>query len=146
MKTLEKMLLSRIPAYTLSEVLFVLAIIGIVVSLAIPILAPITTKAKATEAQMQLKHIHNLETQYRYIHSRYSPELSQIDFEAPKTVNQDGTSNYSYEIISASQTSFKARAEAVVDFDGDGILNVWEIDENGSPKEIVKDWPSSLQK
>ena len=28
---------------------------------------------------------------------------------------------------------------AVVDFDGDGVFNVWEIDENGSPKQIVKD-------
>ena len=59
-----------------------------------------------------------------------------VDFEAPKTVNDGGRANYIYEILSATNNSFKARAEAVTDFDGDGILNVWEIDENGA-KEIA---------
>ncbi|MEL6809715.1 MAG: type II secretion system protein [Bacteroidota bacterium] len=131
--------LKKVPAYTMAEVLFALAIIGIAVSIAIPIFSPATTKAKATEAQLQLKHIHNLQTQFRYVRSKYSMDFYEIDFEAPKTVKEEGFANYRYEIIQASTTSFKARAEAVVDFDGDGIVNIWEIDENGVPKEITKD-------
>jgi type IV pilus assembly protein PilE len=66
-------------------------------------------------------------------------EFIELDFEAPQTVNDGGTANYIYEIIEASTVNFKARAEAIVDFDGDGVFNVWVIDENGNPKEIVKD-------
>ena len=126
-------------AFTLNEMLLVLAIIGILLLLAIPVFMPLISKTKAQEAKIQLKYISNLETQYRYINSKYSMEFNEIDFEAPKTVNQGGTANYQYEILESSMTSFKARAEAVVDFDGDGVFNVWEIDENGNPKEIIKD-------
>ena len=41
--------------------------------------------------------------------------------------------------MSSDNISFKARAIAVTDFDGDGILNVWEIDETGILKQTVKD-------
>ena len=80
-----------------------------------------------------------MQTQYQYLNSSYSMEMDQVDFEAPKTISNGGSSNYNYSIIEASSNTFKARAEAVVDFDGDGQLNVWEIDEKGVPNEIVKD-------
>jgi len=119
--------------------LLVLAIIGVLLLLAYPSFMPLITKAKAQEAKIQLKHIANLQTQHRYINSTYSMDLSEIDFEMPLTVEQGGTANYRYEIIEASTTLFKARAEAIVDFDGDGVLNVWEIDQSARPTETVKD-------
>ena len=73
------------------------------------------------------------------MYSKYSIDFNTIDFEAPITVQQNGNANYSYEIIEASNNSFKAKAIAVTDFDGDGVFNVWEIDQNGLPKEIIKD-------
>lgn len=130
---------TRIPAFTLAEALLVMAIIGILMLIALPQFMPLIAKAKSQEAQIQLKFISNLQTQHRYIHSTYSMEFSEIDFEMPKTVKQGGTANYHYEILEATPSSFKARAEAVVDFDGDGTMNIWEIDQDGSPKEIIKD-------
>jgi type IV pilus assembly protein PilE len=129
----------KINAYNLQEVLVVLIIIGILLLLALPNLMPLISKAKSTEAQLQLSHIYNSQTSYRYMYSKYALELSDIDFEAPKTVNENGRSNYTYEILSATNNSFKARATAITDFDGDGIFNVWEIDENGAPIQIIKD-------
>lgn len=129
----------KLKAFTLSEVLTVLVIIGILLLIALPQFMPLISKTKAQEAKIQLKHLANLQEQYRYVNSKYSQEFNDVDFEAPKTVLENGSSNYRYEIIASSTTSFKARAESVVDFDGDGVFNVWEIDETGTPKEITKD-------
>lgn len=132
-------LLRKTKAFTLNEMLMVLAIIGILLLLALPQFMPLISKTKAQEAKIQLKYIANLQSQYRYLNSKYTMEFNELDFEMPKTVNEGGTANYRYEVIEASTGNFKVRAEAIVDFDGDGVFNVWEIDENGNPKETVKD-------
>lgn len=129
----------KVTALNLQETLIVLAIIGILLLLALPNLMPLISKAKSIEAQTQLKALYNAQTTYRYMYSKYTLELNELDFVPPKTVEENGTANYNYEILSADNASFKARAEAITDFDGDGILNVWEIDENGNPKQIVQD-------
>ena len=129
----------KLPAYNLQEILIVLAIIGILLLIAIPNLMPLISKAKSVEAQTQLKYIYNSQTTYNYMHSKYSNDLDEIDFEAPTTVKEDGTANYRYEIIESSNNSFRARATAITDFDGDGVFNVWEITEKGMPTQIVKD-------
>lgn len=129
----------KIPALNLQETLIVMAIIGILLLLALPNLMPLISKAKGIEAQTQLKAVYNSQTTHRYMYSKFTADIDELDFVAPKTVKEEGTANYRYEIISATDVSFKARAEAVTDFDGDGIFNVWEIDENGNPKQITKD-------
>lgn len=133
------MSIKKIKGYTLDNVLLAVALVAILVGLAIPNLMPLITKTKASEAKLQLSHIATLQTQYFYVNSKYSNELSKIDFIAPLTVKNDGPANYQYEIIEATSTSFRARAQAVVDFDGDGILNVWEITEKGKTEEIIPD-------
>lgn len=129
----------KVPALNLQETLIVLAIIGILLLLALPNLMPLISKAKSIEAQTQLKALYNSQATHRYMYSKFTPDINELDFVAPKTVKENGTANYVYEIVDASDVAFKARAEAVTDFDGDGILNVWEIDENGNPKQITKD-------
>ncbi|WP_062053706.1 prepilin-type N-terminal cleavage/methylation domain-containing protein [Aquimarina longa] len=136
---MKKVLSIKIKAFNLQEMLLVLAIIGILLLIALPNFLPLIAQTKAQEAKIQLKTITNMQTQYRYLNSKYSLDFTALNFEAPKTVKNGGTANYSYEILEASVSSFKARATAVVDFDGDGVFNVWEIDENGSPKQIIKD-------
>ena len=130
---------SKVSAFNLQELLVVLVIIGILLLLALPSLMPLISKTKSLEAQTQLKHLSNLQRTHFFMYSKYSNDFNTIDFEAPKTVVQDGNANYSYQIVEATNNSFKATATAVTDFDGDGIFNVWEIDQNQVPKEIVKD-------
>lgn len=129
----------KLMAYNLQEVLIVLVIIGILLLLALPNLMPLISKTKSVEAQTQLKFIYNSQTSYRYMYSKFANDLNAIDFEPPKTVNENGTGNYTYELLTANNASFKVRATAITDFDGDGIFNVWEIDEGGVPKQIIKD-------
>jgi len=131
--------MKKIPSVNLQETLIALAIVGIVLLLAMPNLMPLITKAKAVEAQTQLKAIYNAQTTHNYMYSKFSADFNELDFVAPKTVKENGTANYRYEIVSADNQTFKARAEAITDFDGDGVLNVWEIDEQGNPKQIIKD-------
>src|SRR5476651_2739743 len=112
----------RFNAYTLTEILVVLVIIGILVLLALPNLLPLITKAKSVEAKEQLGHIQALEQSYFYEHSRYSKDLTEIGFIQDKLVTDgpDGRANYRIEITNATNTGFTARATAVVDFNGNG--------------------------
>jgi type IV pilus assembly protein PilE len=126
-------------AFTLSEVLIVLVIIGILILLALPNLLPLISKAKGTEAQLQLQHVYTLEKTYFYTNSKYSPDLEEIGFEQEKTVKEGGQANYVITILEASDKEFHARASSLADFDGDGTLNVWEIDNNKNLKETIKD-------
>lgn len=139
MKKKNRFLLKKVTAFNLQELLVVLVIIGILVLLALPNLMPLIAKTKSLEAQTQLKHLYNLERQHFYMHSKYSNDFNQIDFDAPKNVQENGNANYSYEIIESTNNTFKARATAVSDFDGDGIFNVWEINQDQKLIEVIKD-------
>ncbi|CAA0140964.1 General secretion pathway protein GspG [Tenacibaculum maritimum] len=131
--------LKKVKAFNLQELLVVLVIIGILILIALPNLMPLIAKTKSIEAQNQLKHLYTLQRNYFFMYSKYTNDFNAIDFILPKTVKNGGRANYSYEIIEASPNSFKAKAIAVTDFDGDGIFNVWEIDQDQNLKEIVKD-------
>lgn len=130
---------TKVSSFNLQELLVVLVIIGILILLALPNLMPLIAKAKSLEAQTQLKHLYNLEKQYFFMHSKYTLEFNTLDFEAPKNVLENGNANYSYEVIESTNSTFIARATAVTDFDGDGIFNIWEINQNQQLIEVVKD-------
>lgn len=136
---MKKLLRIKLNAFTLTELLVVLVIIGILVLLALPKLMPLISKAKSTEAQLQLSHAYTLEKNFFYTKSKYSDNLDEISFEQEKLTTQGGNANYKIEIIQASTSGFKIRATAVVDFDGDGIFNVWEIDQDKNMVEVTKD-------
>lgn len=130
---------TKLKAFTLMELLIVLIIIGILVLLALPNLMPLISKAKSTEAQLQLEHVFTLEKSYFYMHSKYSTDFKDISYEHSKLTTQGGNANYQIEIVSASNNTFKAHATAIVDFDGDGIFNVWEVDQDKNIKEVTPD-------
>ena len=138
---MKSILRQKVKAYTLTEILVVLVIIGILVLLALPNLMPLITKAKTTEAKLQLEHLAKLQQSYFYEHSKYSTDLIEIGFVQDKLSSdgKDGKANYKIEIVTANNSAFVAKATAVADFDGDGIFNVWQIDQDKTLKEIIPD-------
>ena len=130
---------NKLEAYTLPELLVVLIIVGILVLIALPNLMPLITKAKAVEAKQHLNHIYTLEQSYFYMNSKYSDDFNQIDYIAEKTVKDGGGANYKIEIIKADFSGFVAQATAVVDFDQDGVFNVWQVNQDKKIIEITKD-------
>jgi type IV pilus assembly protein PilE len=125
--------------FSLTELMVVLVIVGVLVLIALPRLMPLVTKAKTTEAKLQLKQLHTLEQSYKFEHDCYSSSLPEIGFEQEKLVAQGGQARYRIEVVSADERSYSAHATSVVDFDGDGTFNVWVVDESGGIKEKVPD-------
>jgi type IV pilus assembly protein PilE len=134
-----KKVVTKIKAFSLPELLVVLVIMGILVLLALPNLMPLISRAKSTEAQQQLIFLHTLQKSYFYSCSRYSSSFEDLGFEQQKLVTEGGNANYKIEITEADENGFKALATAVVDFDGDGEYNVWEINQDKELREIDKD-------
>lgn len=134
-----KFLHKKIPAYNLQELLVVLVIIGILILIAMPNFTGIINNTKSTEAKNNLTAIESFQSSYRFMYSSYARELDKIDFIPPKTAAQGGNAYYTYEILNATKTTFIARATAVDDWDGDGIKNVWEINQDRQLVEVTKD-------
>ena len=132
---------AKVNAFTLTELLVVLVIIGILVLLSMPVLMPLISRTRSVEAKQALKHLHTLEKTYFYEHSRYSNDITAIGFEQETLVTdaEGGKANYLVEVVDAGPATFQARATAVVDFEGDGELNVWEIDHSGNLLEVTPD-------
>lgn len=126
-------------AFTLTEILVVLAIIGILILLVLPNQSGVVSQAKSLEAQSHLNQVHALQKNYFHIHSKYSESLEDINYTPAKLIDEGGNANYRIEIVESSHNSFRARATAVTDFDGDGTFNVWEIDQDKNLKEVTKD-------
>jgi type IV pilus assembly protein PilE len=129
----------RLAAFTLTEVLVVLIIIGVLILLALPNLLPLITRAKSTEAKIQLQHAYTLEKNYFFENSTYASSLSDIAFEQQPLTTEGGQANYKLEVAEATGNQFRIRAVSVVDFDGDGVFNIWEIDHNKKIKEVTPD-------
>ena len=131
--------MKKLKALSLEDLLIALAILGILTAIALPNLMPLITKAKTVEAQQQLAFVHTLEQNYFYTYSKYTSSLDELGFEQQKLVSDGGTANYIISIEEADESSFTAKAIAVVDFDKDGVFNEWSIDQDKTLLETVKD-------
>lgn len=129
----------KVKGWTLTEILIVLAIIGILVMLVLPNQTAVITKAKAKEAQLQLDMLYKLQLTNFYERSTYSDDLKSIGFIQEKLVTQGGQANYYIEIVEATNSRFKATATSVTDFNQDGQFNVWQIDHEKNLNEITTD-------
>ncbi|MEM7104353.1 MAG: prepilin-type N-terminal cleavage/methylation domain-containing protein [Bacteroidota bacterium] len=130
---------TKLKAFTLTELMVVLVIIGILMLIALPNVLPLIAKAHSLEAQKQLQFLASLQESHYQVNLKYAAEPGEIGFIAPKTIPEGGDAKYDYQVISAGQNNFLARATAVVDFDNDGIINVWEIDQDGKLRQVTPD-------
>jgi type IV pilus assembly protein PilE len=129
----------KLGAFTMFELLLAMAIIGILASLSVPLYLPLISKAKSTEAKLQLRHVLMLEKNYFYVNSKYTTSISELGFEQARLVTADGQANYKIDVTDASVSGFTARATAVADFDGDGQFNVWQITADEKLTEVTPD-------
>lgn len=128
-----------VKAYSLTEILIVLCIIGILLLMVLPNQTSVISQAKAIEAQAMLNQVYGLEKSHFYRYSKYTGDLEELGFEQEQTVEDGGQAVYRIEIIEASNSSFVARATSVSDLDGDGAFNTWEINDKKVLKEVVKE-------
>lgn len=136
MKKTKKILLK---AYSLTEILIVLCIIGIIIYLAVPDQTSTISKAKAIEAQNMLNMVYGLEKSHFYRYAKYSSDFDEIGFEQSLTTDKGGLAIYKIAIIESSTNTFKAQAVSIQDLDGDGQYNTWVIDQDRILKETIKD-------
>lgn len=129
----------KLKAYSLFQIMVAILITGILTALAVPSIMKAVTKAKQGEAKSQLEHLYSLERLHFLEFSKYSSDFEELDFEQQKLVTEDGGARYKIEIVDAGTTTFTARASAVQDFDGDGVFNVWEINQDRKLTEVIKD-------
>ncbi|NND72052.1 MAG: prepilin-type N-terminal cleavage/methylation domain-containing protein [Rhodothermales bacterium] len=130
---------SKEDGFSLTELLVVLVIVGILVAvLALPRFTSVMTKAKTTEARLMLRQVHALQQAYYFEHDMYSNDLGAIGFEQAPLQSAGGSAYYLIE-LSATSDRFTASATSSVDFDRDGIFNIWEVGPDGMIHETVKD-------
>ncbi|MEM9821101.1 MAG: prepilin-type N-terminal cleavage/methylation domain-containing protein [Bacteroidota bacterium] len=129
----------RLQAFTLTELMVVLVIIGVLMLIALPVFDDLFGDAYSIEAQNQLKYLQSRQQTFYQKHFRYSDQLAEIGYTPPKTLKENGDARYFYEITQAGESSFNARATAIADFDNDGQVNIWEINHEGTLREVVPD-------
>lgn len=125
--------------YTLTEMMIVLVVIGILTLIALPKFMSVATKAKMTEAKTQLKHLHTLQKTHYFERDRYAETLGAVGFQQQKLVTNGGNARYKISIEQAGSSQYTAVAKAVVDFDNDGTYNVWQVDQTGRITQRVAD-------
>ena len=126
-------------AYSMTEILIVLCIIGIILLMVLPNQTSVIGQAKAIEAQAMLNQVYGLEKSYFYRHSKYTTSLEELGFEQEKTVDEGGQAVYKIQILEASNNSFRAKATSVSDLDNDGAFNTWEVNDKKMLVETVKE-------
>ncbi len=125
--------------FSLTELMVVLVIIGILALLAIPRFTNVATKAKTTEAKTMLKQVHTLQSSYHFEYDMYSESLPNIGFEQVALISDGGTARYLIHIERADAAGYVVVATSVVDFDKDGVFNVWHVDQSGRIVERIPD-------
>lgn len=129
----------KLKAFTLTELMVVLVIIGVLMLIALPVFDDLFGDAYSIEAQNQLKYLQSRQQTFYQKHFRYSDQLNEIGYTAPKTLKENGDARYFYTVEKAGENGFIARATAIADFDNDGNINVWQIDQDGVLSEVVPD-------
>lgn len=130
---------TKVSGLSLLEVLTVLIIIGLTSLVVVRNLSPTVNNVRKKEAKFQLSLIHTFQQTYFMEFTKYSGDLDEIGYAQLALSTDGGNANYKIELLDASVTGYKARATAVVDFNQNGTMDVWEIDQTGKVTNTVKD-------
>jgi len=111
--------------FTLTEILIVVVIVGVLATLALPMLVKTIEKAKVGEAVSNLNLIRTGQKIYRLEYPVYSPDIASLNIEDPSDV----TGRYfNYTILSSDADDFAAQADTI---DGRYADEMYEISEDG---------------
>ncbi|RKY59658.1 MAG: hypothetical protein DRP95_04885 [Candidatus Latescibacterota bacterium] len=106
------------------EVLILLAAVGLLLVLNLDRFTQEGRSARArfAEVKQELQRIWELQEGYHEINGTYAPSLDSLNFwTMPDAL-------FRYTIVQADSFSFRVEAEALRDYDGDGVLELWQID------------------
>ncbi|MEO1023305.1 MAG: type IV pilin protein [Bacteroidota bacterium] len=131
--------LHREEGFSLTELLIVLAIIGILIMIAVPLYQNVTTRAKTTEARTQLSFLHTLQRAYQLEYDTYSSNFEAIGFEQEQLITEGGRARYVISIEESTTSGYTATATSLIDFDNDGVFNKWQVDQTGNIQQVVAD-------
>jgi type IV pilus assembly protein PilA len=106
--------------FTLIELMIVLAIIGILAAIAIPIRWRYQAKAKQSEAKANLGAIFSSEVRYKSKHGTYTT-LANLDW------FPTGNTCYHYSVTQATTTLFTAQATATLNYNP--TVDTWTINQ-----------------
>jgi len=115
-------------AFTLTELLVVIILVGILAALAIPRFTGTTDRAMELEAQLALEKIYQLQNIYYLKHKRYTTDLAELGFQQEEVIDDQGNgrARYLISVTTASDSSYSARAEPQVN-----DLRPYTVDETG---------------
>lgn len=122
----------------MKKILYALALIAIIFSVLLGVHYTKNVKLR-DEVTMSLSEVNELEMAYKEMFGHYTDNLYALVFIQDTLVTEGGKANYHVTLERDTDSTFKATAISVIDFDGDGQFSQWQVDETGNLIETIKD-------
>lgn len=128
-KKIKFVLFGRKIGFTLTEILIVVIIIGVLSTLALPMLVKTLEKAKVGEALSNLNLIRTGQKVYFLEYNTFSPDIESLNIEDP---NDSASRYFEYTMQSANSSDFVARAQRLDTAPSPYSTYYYEISKDGT--------------